>query len=237
MFGTSIGRGGSPGGRCQKRPRCVPGGDVRDDVELLARLLERLLEGEVVVGRDDELMRRPAFSEERWESREETMQRAGLDSSLESGVELVVQRPRALHRRDVLRDAREVDRAIVGYGEGPGEMIREIPGAVQADHGHDAAGEERLHDLAFLVRGRGRVGRGEARLVPEDLRLESLELGTGLDPELVDEASASILVHLEGLGLPARAIQREHQLPPEGLPQRMVAHERLELTDDVAVPA
>ncbi len=73
--------------------------------------------------------------------------------------------------------------------------------------------------------------------MPEDLRLEPLELRAGLDPEFVDEAGARILVDLQGLRLPARTIQREHELPAKGLAERMVANERLERADDVAVPA
>ena len=69
----------------------------------------------------------------------------------------------------------------------------------------------------------------------KDLRLKLLELRTGFDSELVDEAGACVLVHLEGLGLPARAIEREHQLTAERLAQRMLAGEPLELADHVAV--
>ena len=71
----------------------------------------------------------------------------------------------------------------------------------------------------------------------EDLRLELPELGAGLDPELLDEARAGVLVRLESLCLASRALEREHQLAPERLAQRMLADERLELADDVAVPS
>src|SRR4029450_11662862 len=37
--------------------------------------------------------------------------------------------------------------------------------------------------------------------------------------------------------LPAGTIQRQHELPAEGLAEGVVADERLELADDVAVPA
>ena len=65
--------------------------------------------------------------------------------------------------------------------------------------------------------GAGRAGHGEPRLVAKDLRLEPLELRARLDSELVDEAGACILVRLERFRLPARAIQREHELPAERL--------------------
>ena len=42
-----------------------------------------------------------------------------------------------------------------------------------------------------------------------------LQLRAGLDAELVDEARARVLVDLECLRLPARAVEREHQLPAE----------------------
>ena len=55
----------------------------------------------------------------------------------------------------------------------------------------------------------------------EDLLLERLELGGGLEAELRHERLAGIGVRLEGLGLAAGAVQREHQLRPEPLAERM----------------
>ena len=69
----------------------------------------------------------------------------------------------------------------------------------------------------------------------KDLRLELPQLRAWLDPELVDEAGACILVHLESLRLPARTVEREHALPAKRLAQRVLAHERFELPDHVAV--
>ena len=71
--------------------------------------------------------------------------------------------------------------------------------------------------------------------VPKDLRLEPLELRSRLDPQFLDEPVSSLLIRLESLRLTARAIEREHQLPARGLAERVLPHERLELTDDVAV--
>ena len=212
-----------------------PGRHVRDDVELLARLLECTLEREVVVRRDDELVRRPSLAQERGQPGEEPMQRAGLHRGLEARVELVVQRPRALHRRHVLRDAGEVDGPVVGNRKRRGEVLGEVAGAVEADDGHDPTGEKGPHDLALLVRRCTDRPRCEARFVAEDLRLEPLELRAGLDSEFVDEAGACILVHLQGLRLPARTIQREHELPAERLAKRMLADEPFQLADHVAV--
>jgi len=63
--------------------------------------------------------------------------------------------------------------------------------------------------------------------VAEDLGLELTELGTGLDAELVHEAGAGALIGLERFGLPARSVEREHQLPAERLAERVLLDERL----------
>ena len=81
-------------GRSVPEPATMgPGGHVGHDVELLARILERALEREVVVRRDDELMRRAPLAKQRGEPGEKAVQRTGLDGGLEVAVELVVERP------------------------------------------------------------------------------------------------------------------------------------------------
>src|SRR5207237_8678763 len=60
-----------------------PGGDVADGVELLARLAERLLEGELVAGRDEQRMARAPFPEERRKSGEGPVQRSRLAVGLD----------------------------------------------------------------------------------------------------------------------------------------------------------
>ena len=42
-------------------------------------------------------------------------------------------------------------------------------------------------------------------------------------------------IHVQSLRLPARTVQREHQLAQEALPQRVLGDEPFELADDVAV--
>jgi hypothetical protein len=44
-------------------------------------------------------------------------------------------------------------------------------------------------------------------------------------------------VGLERIGLPATAVEREHQLPAQALPQRMGAHQRFKLRGHVHVCA
>ena len=92
MFGTSIGLGASPGRPVPEAAAVRPCRDVGDDVELLARLLERALEREVVVRAHDQLVRRAPLAQERGELREEAVERRGLDGRLEARVQLVVER-------------------------------------------------------------------------------------------------------------------------------------------------
>jgi hypothetical protein len=67
----------------------------------------------------------------------------------------------------------------------------------------------------------------------EDATLEVAELGPGLDGELRDERLTSAPVGVERLPLPARAVQREHQLGPEALAQRLGGDEAFELADEL----
>ena len=82
-------------------------------------------------------------------------------------------------------------------------------------------------------RGRRRV---ERRIVREDRLLEPLQLGPGLDADLLDERVARLPVGVERLGLAPGAIQREHPLGVQPLAQRVLRDERLELADHVGVP-
>ena len=72
-------------------------------------------------------------------------------------------------------------------------------------------------------------------LVAEDLSLKLAQLWTRLDAEFVDETGAGSLIHVQSLRLPARTVQRHHELAQEALPQRVLGDEPLELADDVAV--
>ena len=76
----------------------------------------------------------------------------------------------------------------------------------------------------------------ERRVLSQDRLLELSERTPGLDPQLVDECVPAVSVRRERLGLPARAVEREHQLLARPLSERMLGDEGLELTDELAVP-
>ena len=63
------------------------------------------------------------------------------------------------------------------------------------------------------------------------------QLGPGLDPELLDEHVARVLVGAQRVGLPARPVEREHQQLAEPLPDRVLLGEPLGLDRDRRVPA
>ncbi len=67
----------------------------------------------------------------------------------------------------------------------------------------------------------GASARSRALVVPEDRLFEPLQLGRRVDAELLDERLPCLAVRLERLGLTSRAVEREHQLAAQALPQRV----------------
>ena len=108
--------------------------------------------------------------------------------------------------------------------------------------GEQQAAAEREQDPAAppLAQGghRAWARRGlEGRILVEDRLLELLELGAGLEPELLVEGAAGIPVTLEGLGLAAGTVEGEHQLTAQPLACRMLCDQDVELTDQGAMAA
>ena len=85
--------------------------------------------------------------------------------------------------------------------------------------------------------GRPREGRAERWILTQDGALELLQHRARLDPELVHQQPSAFAVAGERLRLPSAAVEREHQLPPRLLAQRLLLHERLQLADETLVPA
>ena len=69
----------------------------------------------------------------------------------------------------------------------------------------------------------------------EDGALQALELFAGVQAEVVDEHVAGVLVLGQCVGLPAAAIQGEHQLRPQTLAVGMLDDQRAELGHDLAM--
>ena len=98
------------------------------------------------------------------------------------------------------------------------------------------AADEGVHLGGQVAGTRVRVGR-ERRILREDLAVELLQLRTRFESELVDKRAADRSVVLERFCLTARAVERQHQLAVDTLPQRIRGRELLQLRDELAVAA
>ena len=85
--------------------------------------------------------------------------------------------------------------------------------------------------------GRGGGRHRQRRIVVEDLQLEALEVGTGVEAELLAQRGAGRRQRAHGVGLAPGAVLGQRQLAPEPLAQRLLGHRLLQPPDDGAVAA
>ena len=158
---------------------------------------------------------------------------------------VLVHRRHAEHAHD-RAGVQRLHEGAVALEDGLGRRLRladDGPARLGVDDVRRRREEDRDHDdLASRLRQlppRWPQGCGALRLhrgiVPEDRLLERAECGRRLEAELVGEQLPRLLVRGERLGLPTRAVEGEHQLRPRPLPQRLLPHEGLEVTDEVRV--
>ena len=67
--------------------------------------------------------------------------------------------------------------------------------------------------------------------------MQVAQLGARLDGQVGGQEVAHLAVGAQRIGLAAGAVQRQHPLQPEPLAERMGSGERLQLGDEIAVPA
>ena len=84
---------------------------------------------------------------------------------------------------------------------------------------------------------RGRGGGPSSGSCVRICRSSSRSSGPGSRPSSSIEPRARAAVRLECLGLPAAAVEREHQLPVQPLPSRVLVDERLELRHELGCAA
>ena len=77
----------------------------------------------------------------------------------------------------------------------------------------------------------------EHGVLAQDRLLQPAQLGPGLDPERLHERPAGVAERVERLGLPAGAVEREHQQRPQPLAQRMLVDQGGEPPDELRVAA
>src|SRR5205814_2167420 len=127
-----------------------PGGDVRDDVEILPDRDECALERVVEVRGEKQRILRARGTEENWKRGHELVHVSRRTLAAEELVQLVVQRAHALLERHQLRDATQAAVALepVAGGEllGGAVVDRLVPNAASEDD-DDATREECAHDL------------------------------------------------------------------------------------------
>ena len=139
--------------------------------------------------------------------------------------------PVLLEVGDEAGDEHEVDRPVAGHLVGDAE----VAAARVADRRLPPCRHSNRRRGASRVRTPGR--QVQARVLTEDAQLELLERRPGVDAELLDERPASALEHVQRVGLPAAAVEREHQLAAQALAKRVLRDERLELRHQLVMAA
>jgi hypothetical protein len=79
------------------------------------------------------------------------------------------------------------------------------------------------------------LGHVQGGILEQDLLLAPVEPAAGLDAQLLVQDPTGAVEGLEGIRLPARAVQRQHQLAPQPLPERMPGYQPLQLPDQPAM--
>ena len=151
----------------------------------------------------------------------------GGHAALRRGRAHVVQARPALGQLPVVGHERGDHQLVVAAS---GEVRRELDERVRGVLlGQDEDGARR--------RGAGPPVDHQALVLREDPSLELVQLRAGLEADLVDQPGARGAVGLQRVRLTAVAVEREHELTAQPLAQRMLAHQRLQLTGEARVLA
>jgi hypothetical protein len=145
---------------------------------------------------------------------------------------------------------RELGPALVRPVHGQGGLADATAAVDGADHhrlpGHapEPAQGGQFRGAADEVRGsprqlprHRRVRGGPRRPAGEDPPVHLAQRRAGVDAQLLGEHLRDPPVAVERLGLPARPVQRAHELPPEVLAQRVAVGQLAQFGDEVVVPA
>ena len=84
---------------------------------------------------------------------------------------------------------------------------------------------------AMCAYRRSLVCGGEGGVVGEDAVLQTGELGAGFDTQSLDEMASGLFIGAQGVGLPATAIQRQHELSPQPFVQGVYTHQQFQSRD------
>ena len=120
--------------------------------------------------------------------------------------------------------------ACTGGGSSSDDGGDDDGGDGDGDDGGEAVGAVSSEETTWLR-------RDQRCILDKDCLLEALKLRARVETELVREERPHVAVGLERLRLAAAPIESDHQLGPCPLAQRMLAHELLELGDQLGMPA
>ena len=67
--------------------------------------------------------------------------------------------------------------------------------------------------------------------------MQAPQLRARLDPDRLDQRAPNVAIRVQRLDLPPRAVQRKHPLHMQALTHRLPGHQRIELANDLPVPA
>lgn len=81
-------------------------------------------------------------------------------------------------------------------------------------------------------RGDRRAGAYQLGALPQDSLVQLGQVGAGIDAQFLDEELAHPAVLLKGLRLPPGPVQGDHQLPAQGLAQRVLLDQLAEFDDE-----
>ena len=84
---------------------------------------------------------------------------------------------------------------------------------------------------------RRRSGPVQRRVGPQHLPVGPDQVRAGVDAELVGQQRPGLPVEGQGVGLPAAAVERDHELPPQRLPQRGGGDQRRQLDGESGLVA
>ena len=82
-----------------------------------------------------------------------------------------------------------------------------------------------------------RLGGSQGVVLAQDLDLELAQVWRRIDAKLICQERADLAEAVQRVGLPARAIEGDHQLSPSTLTERLLAHEGLKIRDGLGVMA
>ena len=138
--------------------------------------------------------------------------------------ELVLERAGGLEREPALAHARR-----------PGERYETVLAQEAGDLGQLVVAADERRRRRGKVATTPAVDRdgGDRRIVREDRFLKAPQLEPRLEPQLVGEHAPRLLERLERIRLAAAAIERQHQLAPQPLPERVLSERRLKRRDEL----